>query len=176
MRSACCGDVRLVRDEHDRFSLLHVELLERMQDDLAGFRIEVSRRLVGKDERRIVDERPRDRDALHHAARNLVRMMLPECFREMPRRSSAFLGDLFALFFRHIRIDERQGDIAQHRRARKQIECLEDESDLLAADVRELFVGKFRDIFAVEKIFAGRRRVERAEICIRSTCRNRTVP
>ena len=78
-----------------------------MQNDLAGLGIKISRRLVGKDERGIVDERPRDRDALHHASRELVRMILPKRFRER-RVGERLLRDHFALFLRHIGVDERQ--------------------------------------------------------------------
>ena len=70
------GDVRLVRDEDDRLPLV-VQLLEDRHDLLGGLRVEVSRRLVGEEDRRIVHEAPRDRDALLLAARELRRRVVP---------------------------------------------------------------------------------------------------
>src|SRR5207249_3767487 len=49
------GDAGVVRHQHDGDALLDVELLEHAQDLLAGVRIEITRRLVGEQERRIVD-------------------------------------------------------------------------------------------------------------------------
>ena len=65
------GDVGLVRDEDDRVAGL-VEPLEQRHDFDAGLRVEVAGRLVGEQDRRVVDERARDRDALALAARQLV--------------------------------------------------------------------------------------------------------
>ena len=43
---------------------------------MAGRRVEVAGRLVGQQQRRLVDQRARDGDALLLAARQLIRMML----------------------------------------------------------------------------------------------------
>ena len=56
--------VWLVCDKYDRFALRHVEILKCMQYDFAGLGIKISCRLISKDERRIVHERPCDRDTL----------------------------------------------------------------------------------------------------------------
>ena len=69
------GDVGLVRDEHDGDAALDVEPLEDAHHLDAGARIEVAGRLVGKQQRRVVHQRPRDRDALLLAAGQLIRMM-----------------------------------------------------------------------------------------------------
>ena len=66
------GDVGLVGDEDDGVAG-GVEALEDGHDLDAGLRVEVAGRLVGEQDRRIVDERPGDRDALTLAARQLVR-------------------------------------------------------------------------------------------------------
>src|SRR5882672_2056969 len=66
------GDVVLVGDEHDGVPLL-VESAEEGHDLLAGARVEVSRGLIGQEERRTVDEGPGDRHALPLAAGELVR-------------------------------------------------------------------------------------------------------
>ena len=65
-------DVGFVRDEDDRVAGL-VQLGEQPHDFDAGLRVEVAGRLVGEQDRRVVDERARDGDALALAARELVR-------------------------------------------------------------------------------------------------------
>ena len=66
-------DVHLVRDEEHGDAALVVQPLEDAHDLDAGARVEVAGRLVGEDDRRLVDQRARDRDALLLAARQLVR-------------------------------------------------------------------------------------------------------
>src|SRR5260221_5790029 len=52
-----------------------VELFKERHNFIAGFRIQVSRRLVGKKDRRFIHERTRHSDALPLAAGQLVRFM-----------------------------------------------------------------------------------------------------
>src|SRR5579862_7654701 len=61
---AVLGDVVLVRDEQDGDAALGVELLKNVHDLDAGARVEVPGRLVGQENGRVVDQRPRDGDAL----------------------------------------------------------------------------------------------------------------
>ena len=70
------GDVGLVRHEHDGDAALDVQPLKDAHHLDAGARIEVAGRLVRQQQRRVVDERARDGDALLLAARELVRMMV----------------------------------------------------------------------------------------------------
>ena len=58
---------RFVRDENDGVAAL-IEIFEQGHDFFAGFGIEVPGRFVRQDDRRIVDQRARDRDALALAA------------------------------------------------------------------------------------------------------------
>ena len=69
-------DVGLVRDEHDREAALAVQPLEDVHHLDARARVEVARRLVGQQDRRAVDERTRDGDALLLSARELIRMVI----------------------------------------------------------------------------------------------------
>src|SRR5258708_27059706 len=64
-------DRRIVRDEDDRF--LPCERLENIDDLGTCSLIEVAGRLISQHQRRIVDERPRDRDPLSLTAGELVR-------------------------------------------------------------------------------------------------------
>ena len=68
------GDVGLVGDENDGVALL-IETLEKRHDFFAGFGIEVPGRLVGQDDRRIVDQRAGNCDPLALAAGEFVRLM-----------------------------------------------------------------------------------------------------
>src|SRR6266571_4561621 len=70
------GNVGLVRHEHDADAALDVQLLKDAHHLDAGARIEVAGRLVGKEKRRVVDERARDSDPLLLPARELIRMMV----------------------------------------------------------------------------------------------------
>src|SRR2546423_12138854 len=60
-------------------------------------------------------------------------------------------------------VEQRELDVLPDRRARQKIEGLENESDFLIADARQRAGREQRDVFAVEPILAGRRRVEAAE-------------
>src|SRR5438093_9684487 len=73
---AVLRDVHFVRDEHYRDAPLLVQALEDAHHFDAGFRVEVSGRLVGQQNRRAVDERARDGDALLLTARQLIRMVI----------------------------------------------------------------------------------------------------
>ena len=57
------GDVGFVRDEDDGVAGA-VQAIEERHDFDAGLRIEVAGRLVGEQDRRVVDQRARDGDAL----------------------------------------------------------------------------------------------------------------
>ena len=138
--------------------------------------VEVARRFVGKNERGVVDERARDRDALDLASGKFVRLVFKMCFvhaGRYERRGGAF----FALCFIHTCINEWQHDITKHARARQEVERLEHEPDLILADIGELFVGKLRNVFTVQKIFSGGRPCRDSRGCASSwTCRNPRVP
>ena len=69
------GDVVLVGDEDDR-DALRDQPLEDRHHLVRGLGVEVAGRLVGHDDRRVADERARDRDALLLAARQLVRVVV----------------------------------------------------------------------------------------------------
>ena len=55
---------------------------------------------------------------------------------------------------------QRQLDVVQRRRARQQVERLEDEADFLVADARQLVVVHLADLLAVQEVGPLRRRVE----------------
>src|SRR5579872_2272123 len=69
-------DGLLVRDEHDRDAAIVLEALEDVHDLDAGAAVEISGGLVREQDRRIVQQRPRDGDPLLLAAGQLIRMMI----------------------------------------------------------------------------------------------------
>ena len=69
-------------DEHRRAA--GVDVAEQVHDLERQIRVEVARRLVGQDERRLVDERARDRDALLLAARQLQRIRVHPVLQAQP--------------------------------------------------------------------------------------------
>jgi hypothetical protein len=126
-------------------------------------RVEVARRLVGEQQRRLVDERPRDRDTLLLAAGELIRMMLGP-IGEAHRRQR--IHRQLASLRRRLhgtRIQQRHLDVLHRRRPRQQIEALEDEPDLRIANVRQLIARQLRDIAPVQHERARRRTIETAE-------------
>ena len=66
------GRARLVRDHHDGAALVGARA-QQPQHLGAGLGVEVAGRLVGEQQRRVVDERAGDREALLLAARELMR-------------------------------------------------------------------------------------------------------
>src|SRR5215212_7590267 len=72
---AVLRDLRLVGDENDCNAALLFEALEDVHHLDAGAAVEVSGRLVGEEDRRIVQERARNRDALLLPSGQLVRMV-----------------------------------------------------------------------------------------------------
>ena len=69
------SDCQIVRHDDDR-DAQSVQILEHPQDLFAGARVEVSGRLVGEQERRTIDERPRDGHALLLTAGHLARLVV----------------------------------------------------------------------------------------------------
>ena len=68
--------VGIMGDEDDGDAVGAVELLEHLEDFLAGARIEVAGRLVGEEHPRPVDQRPGDGHALLFAAGKLRRLVV----------------------------------------------------------------------------------------------------
>ena len=161
---AVLRDVHLVRDEDNRDAALPVELLEDVHDLAARARIEVSGRLVREDDRRLIDERSRDRNTLLLTARQLVRKVVKAVAK--PDDLERLHGAAVALGPLHLRptvVEQRQLDVVERRRPGQQVEALEHESDLLVAHDGELVLRHARDVLAVEEVFAAGGAVEAAE-------------
>src|SRR3989338_2669977 len=135
-------DVRFVGDEDDRPVLLLVEPLKGPKDDFAGFRVKISRRFIGKDERGIVDQRPCDGAALDLSAGKLVGKMIKMPFIQSGGAQCRFGGSFpFASF--PALIYQGQHHVAQRSRARQKIERLEYEPYFVLSDIGQIIIGKF---------------------------------
>ena len=118
-----------------RDAALLVQALEDAHHFDARPRVEVAGRLVGQQDRRVVDQRARDRDALLLAARQLVRMVIRPVARGRP--ASSTVGRALVPLGRLQRVaavEQRQLDVVERRGPRQQVEPLEHEPDLLVAD------------------------------------------
>src|SRR6185503_17664288 len=137
------------------------ELFEEADDVTAGLLIEVSGRLVGEDDLRVVHESAGDGDALALAAGELARAMLGAIGQSdaIERRTGA-LSPLVAV---DPGVEQRELGVFQDRGAREEVEGLENEAELQVADLRELARGEGGDVFAVEPVFALGGRIEASE-------------
>ena len=68
-----------------------------------------------------------------------------------------------ALLWRHAGVDERQFHVFHRVQPGKQLELLEDETDFLAADVRELLLVEVANHAPMQDVFAGGGRIEAAD-------------
>ena len=131
------------------------------EDLLRRRAVEVAGRLVGDDQRRIGDQRARDRDALLLAAGQLVRVVRPS------RSARPTSASAVATRSRRSRRDsdgelQRQLDVLERGQHRHQVVELEDEADVRGAPRGELAVGQLRDVDAGH-----------ADLSRRSACRCR---
>ena len=133
------GDVQLVRHHDDGDGAL-IERLEDLDDFVAGAAVQIAGRLVGQEDGRTVDQRAGDGDSLLFAAGKLIGMMIGAAGQadEFERLQGSFTS--LAVADPSRRVEHRQLDVLQRRSARKQIEVLKDEADLLVADVCQLVV------------------------------------
>src|SRR5207245_1523173 len=67
--------VRVVCDHDDRLAVLAIERLEQIQNLIAGFAVEVARRLIAEQQRRVGDNRSGDASALLLSAGELTRVV-----------------------------------------------------------------------------------------------------
>ena len=156
---AAVGEARdngIVRHHHNRASLL-VKFAQQAQDDLFIQRIKIASRLVGKNNLRIVDQGPRDADALLLAPGKLR-------WQVMHPLAQAYAGQRFNRFFLigHAVEVLRQHDIFDGGQKRNQMKLLEDESDLLGTHAIQFARGYAGDVLAVKPYLARGRPVEAA--------------
>ena len=120
----------IVRDQHQRHAALGMLVEEQIDDLLARGLVEIAGRLVGDEDGGIGCQRARERHALLLAAGELRRIMM-QAIAEPDRLQllgCALVGIGIAGEL------ERHGDVLQRRHGRDQMEGLEDDADLAAAE------------------------------------------
>ncbi len=138
-------DHRLVVGGDEHRGAGAVDPVEQPHDVDRGLGIEVAGRLVGEQQRRVVDERPRDRDALLLPAGELVGHVVQLRRQAGQPQDVRHLGaDLLAGAARHL---QRVGDVVVHGAVRQQLEVLEDDADV-APEVRDPAARDLRQVVA----------------------------
>src|SRR5258708_27204255 len=129
-------NIGLVSYDDDGHARLAIELLKDAHDFDAGARVESAGRLVGKNNLRIVDERPRDGHALLLASGQLAGMMVlaPRETHAVERPPRSFL----AVAIRLTVIQQRQLGVFESAGPPQQVELLKHEPDLLSSDLGRL--------------------------------------
>ena len=115
--------VHVVGDEHDGFRRLREDVGDLALELLARDGVERPERLVEQQDAGVERERPREPDALLHAAGNLVRIVRGKAV-ELDELHEAF-GARLAFRRRKFRDLQAEGDVLRHREPRKQVELLE---------------------------------------------------
>ena len=124
--------------------------------------VQVSRRLIGQDDGRVIDEGARDCDALHLAARELGYAVVPvvDGQRDSLQRVN---GAHLALATGHIGVGQRQHHVFDNRQARQQVEALKDKANTQGADFGELVIIELGHVEPLQVIVARRRFVQAAQ-------------
>ena len=150
-----------MRDHQDRAPLGTAEVPEHVEDLAAAARVEVAGRLVGEHQLGLEQERPGDRDALLLAAGELCRRVLgavaeahqlQQLMGAPADRAVGAAGD-----------EPGQQHVLLRAQRAEQVEELEDEADVVAAQLRQRLVVGAVVAAARDGDGAGRWRLERAD-------------
>src|SRR6188508_106295 len=155
------GGVRIVRNHDDGLAMPLVQRLQQVQDLVARLPVEITRRLVAEQQRRVRHDRARDADALLLAAGELARPVLRAILQA--DEAQGRLDALAPLAAREPRQQQRQLDVALGREHRQQVVHLEDEADVVRAPACERAVAHRIDALACDLERAAARPVEAAD-------------
>src|SRR6185295_2520910 len=138
-----------------------VENPEEGDDLLAGLAVEVAGGLIGEEDGGAVDEGASDGDALALAAGELIGLVMHAVAEAdaLQGADGALLGAAPVL----LRVDEGKGDVLDRGGAVEEFEGLEDEADLLVADLGEVSGIHLVGRLAGELVGPGGGAVEAAE-------------
>ena len=147
-------------DDQDRSSL-GVQLAEQVHHGTAGAGIEVAGRFVGQHDRRSVDDRTGDGDALPFATRHLarrVRQSLTEADATQGLR-----GRLAPIDRRLAAVQQPIGDVVDRGHSFEEEERLEDEPDQVRTHAGQLTIAHRRGVDAGDADDPAGRPIERAD-------------
>src|ERR1700681_1203396 len=148
-----------VRDDEQRLPA-RVERHQQLEHVLRGTRVELAGRLVGEQQRRLVDERARDRDALLLAARERGRAVVHTIAQtDVAPRPLGACGRVVPVS----RVARGERHVLARVHVRQQVEALEHEADRAGTDRRELRARRARERAAVDDHVTRRGTVQPAE-------------
>ena len=130
------GRARIVGHQQNRLVQRLLQFVEQVQDFLGGPGVQVAGGLVGDNQRRVGDNRPRDADALLLAAGKLARPMSHAIRQANQLQDRHHLALAFGT--RQRQEQERQLDILIGAQDRQQVIELEHEPDVPRAPARQL--------------------------------------
>src|SRR5580765_8657351 len=133
-------DVWVVRD-HQNGVAAGVQLAKQPEDDLLIGLVEVPSGFIGKDQLRLIDQRPGDGDALLFAAGKLRRKV-----RQSVAEPDAFQGIGGLRFIRDAVEILRQHDIFKRAEIRYEMKLLKDESNFFCAVANQIIFPKFCEL------------------------------
>ena len=147
--------------DHDDGGALGIQLGEQVHDLLAVLRVEVTRRLVGKDEFGLDHYGTGDGNALLLTAGELLRIVTGTVTDG--HAAHDFRDALLAFGSRHTEVLQRQLDVLLHGEFVDEVERLEDETDLSAPSESALALFQMAHFHAVQPVAALRGIVQQTE-------------
>jgi hypothetical protein len=141
------GNSLFMGDNDDRRALT-IEILEDLKDFLAGFRIEIARGFVGKNEMGLLDEGSCDGDPLLFAAGHLAgpvgdTILEPDTLKG---------GDGFVLLIVGSAVHEGEHHVAESTFIPEEVERLKNEADFLVPHSGQLAIVELGDVPAAKKV------------------------
>ena len=152
-----------MRHQNDGEAALPVELDQRIHDFVRGAGVQVAGGFVGQQHRRRIDQGAGDGDALLLAAGKLAGRVAFAVRQAEQLQRLAGQGGALGPGQMGRGIDQRQLDIFQRAGARQEIEALEHEAELFAADRGRGGLSQPRHIHAFEEILPAGGPVETAQ-------------
>src|SRR6266849_217570 len=146
-------DFSVVGRHHER-GAARIDLQQQLNDPPRGGGVQVSCGLVGEKDPRVMNERPRDRDALLFAARKLVRVLVLLPFET--HNAEHFLDLRLEVAQRALGHAQCEGNVLEDRQVGQQLEILEDHADL-PPQVREMAPLEAAQILPLDMDGAGGR-------------------
>ena len=160
---AVAGHVEFVGDHHDGDALI-VEFLKNPHHLNGSFGIEIAGGFVGKEDLRLIDEAAGDGDALLLAAGELVGHVVGAIGEadNLQAVHGAF-ANLVGRGFAVAAVEHGEFDVFEGGGAREEVKTLEDEAQLLVAEIGQFVAVESVDVDAVEQVGAFGLPVEAAE-------------